>query len=331
MARGRRFDRVVALDEFDLETAAAIREHMRVPGMGVTTAVYYLDKLAMRMSAWESGFQVPEFCRVLNYDELRAYMERVEAPWMLKPRMLSSALKARRIEDPEQLWRTLDELGDLQSHTLLEQFIPGEIFHVDAIVSECDVLFSVVSQSGRPALAAGRDGSVFTSRTLDRGSREWLELTALNAGLAPSLGMVRGVTHAEYVRAASDGRYYFLQIAARVGGGSVAEVVEAASGVNLWREWARLEVTYLRGEHYVSADSYEIHAGSVLCLTPGAAPEVESFKAPEIVGRFRKSRHAGLIVRSSDPARVKQLVEEYGGEFARRLQAAPATPEKTTA
>src|SRR5579863_3264476 len=51
MARGRRFDRIVALDEFDLETAALIREHMRLPGMGVTATAFYRDKLAMRMGA----------------------------------------------------------------------------------------------------------------------------------------------------------------------------------------------------------------------------------------------------------------------------------------
>ena len=72
MARGRRFDRIVALDEFDLETAAQIREHMRIRGMGVTASAYYRDKLAMRIGAQDSGFLVPEFCRVLNYDELRA-------------------------------------------------------------------------------------------------------------------------------------------------------------------------------------------------------------------------------------------------------------------
>ena len=80
MARGRRFDRVVALDEFDLETAAQIREHMRIPGMGVTSTAYYRDKLAMRTGASESGFLVPEFCRVLNYDELRAYMKASPGP-----------------------------------------------------------------------------------------------------------------------------------------------------------------------------------------------------------------------------------------------------------
>ena len=76
MARARRFDRIIALDEFDIETAAQIREHMRIRGMGVTASAYYRDKLAMRIGAQESGFLVPEFCRVLNYDELREFMER---------------------------------------------------------------------------------------------------------------------------------------------------------------------------------------------------------------------------------------------------------------
>src|ERR1700758_4158190 len=51
MARGRRYDRVVALDEFDQETAAAIREHWRLQGMNLSTAAFYRDKLAMRTGA----------------------------------------------------------------------------------------------------------------------------------------------------------------------------------------------------------------------------------------------------------------------------------------
>jgi biotin carboxylase len=57
--------------------------------------------------------------------------------------------------------------------------------------------------------------------------------------------MVRGVTHAEYIRAHADGRYYFLEIAARVGGAFIADLVEVSTGVNLWREWARIEVCEL--------------------------------------------------------------------------------------
>jgi biotin carboxylase len=330
MARGRRFDRIVALDEFDLENAAEIREHMRVPGMGTTTAGCYRDKLAMRVIARAMGYLVPEFCRVLNYDELRDYMRRVPAPWLLKPRSEASALGIRRIEEPEQLWRILDDLGDEQSHYLLEQFVPGDIFHVDSIVSEGEVRFQAVHQYGRPPMQVMHEGGVFTTRTVDRQSHESRELTALNTSLAPSLGMVRGVTHAEYIRAHANGRFYFLEIAARVGGAFIAELVETATGVNLWREWARLEIANLRSQTYDPPDYFESYAGSVLCLAQTAEPDTAGFEAPEIVHRLKKHHHAGLIVRSGNPDRVRQLLEQYSAEFSRRFLASLPPLERLT-
>jgi len=330
MARGRRFDRIIALDEFDLEIAAQIREHMRIPGMGTTTSAYYRDKLAMRVSAKESGFLVPEFCRVLNYDELREFMARVPAPWLLKPRSEASALGIRRIQEPEQLWRALDDLGDRQSHFLLEQFVPGDIFHVDSIVSNCQVVFSVVHQYGRPPLQVMHEGGVFTTRTVNRNSRDWIELTALNAGLAPSLGMVRGVTHAEFIKAHAGGRYYFLEIAARVGGAFISDLVKVATGVNLWREWARLEIAWLRGQDYLPPGTRSDYAGSVLCLAQTADPDTSAFDAPEIVVRLKKHHHAGLIVCSSKPERVQLLLEQYSAQFAKQFLASMPPPEKPT-
>ena len=38
MARKEHIDRIVALDDFDVEKAATLREHLRVPGMGNTAA-----------------------------------------------------------------------------------------------------------------------------------------------------------------------------------------------------------------------------------------------------------------------------------------------------
>ncbi|HVC48430.1 MAG TPA: ATP-grasp domain-containing protein [Terracidiphilus sp.] len=330
MMRGRRFDRVVALDEFDQETAAAVREHARIPGMGVTTAAYYRDKLAMRTSAQGDGFLVPEFCRVLNYDDLREYMAEVRPPWLLKPRSEASALGIRRIDEPEELWQALDELGDAQSRYLLEQFVPGDIFHVDAIVDEGRVVFQAAHQYGTPPMAVMHEGGVFTTRTVDRKSREWAELTELNARLAPSMGLRRGVTHAEYIRAHEDGRFYFLEIAARVGGAFIADLVEAATGVNLWREWAKVEVASLWDEAYAAPQAREQYAGSVLCLATTAEPDTSAFQAPEIVARMKKEHHAGLIVRSGEAERVRVLVEEYSRAFAERFLARMPPPPKPT-
>jgi biotin carboxylase len=331
IARSKRFDRIAALDEFDLETAAQLREHMRVRGMGVTSTAYYRDKLAMRIGAQDAGFLVPRFCRVFNYDELRAYMDHVPAPWLLKPRAEASALGIRKIHEPEQLWRALDELGDRQSRFLLEEFVPGDIFHVDSVVSEGKVVFSVVHQYGRPPMQVMHEGGVFTTRTVDRKSSDWAALTDLNARLAPSLGMARGVTHAEYIKAQADGRFYFLEIAARVGGAFIADLVQTSSGVNLWREWARLEVANLRNEPYTLPATFESYSGSVLCLAQTAEPDTAAFDAPEIVYRMKKHHHAGMILKSDDPARVRELLEQYSEEFARRFLASMPPPEKPTA
>jgi hypothetical protein len=257
-------------------------------------------------------------------------MGRVPAPWLLKPRSEASALGIRKIDEPEQLWRALDELGDRQSYFLLERFVPGEIFHVDSILSEGRVVFAVAHQYGRPPMQVMHEGGVFTTRTVERGSHDWEDLIALNARLAPSFGMTRGVTHAEYIRAHGDGRFYFLEIAARVGGAFIAELVEASTGINLWREWARLEVCSLRGKEYRVAPTRSEYAGSVLCLAKTAEPDTSAFDAPEIVVRMKKHHHAGLIVRSTSAERVRQLVEKYSEEFARRFLASMPPPDKPT-
>jgi len=201
----------------------------------MTTAGCYRDKLGMRVIARAMGYLVPEFCRVLNLRRAarlhgtRSCSVAAEAAlggigaWH-SPHRGAGAVVAH-----------LDDLGDEQSHYLLEQFVPGDIFHVDSIVSEGEVKFQAVHRYGRPPMQVMHDGGVFTTRTVDR--REQRRKGADSAECQPGAGagMLRGVTHAEYIRAHADGRYYFLEIAARVGGAFICDLVEAATGVNLWR------------------------------------------------------------------------------------------------
>ena len=330
VARGKRFDRIVALDEFDMETVAALREHMRVPGMGRTLTSHYRDKLVMREEAQRAGFLVPDFARVLVHEELGKWMERVPAPWVLKPRSEASAIGIKKMQSAEDVWRTLEQLGDRQSYYVLERFVPGEIFHVDSIVSEGAVVFASVSGYGKPPMQVMHEGGVFTTRILERGSQTTRSLVEMNARLMPALGMARGVTHGEYIRGRDDGQFYFLEAAARVGGAFIADVVETATGVNLWREWARIEVGNLRGEAYRVPEPRAQYAGSVLCLARTAEPDTAKFVAPEIVLRLKKHHHAGLIVRSEDPERVRVLLEEFAEGFAREFLAVAPVPEKPT-
>jgi biotin carboxylase len=331
LARGRRIERIVALDEFDMEIAAHLREHLRLPGLGVTTTAYFRDKLAMRIKADQSKILVPEFSPVINYDELRSWMDSVPAPWLLKPRAEASAIGIKKVHDAEEVWRALDTLGDRQSHHLLERFVPGEIFHVDSITWNGNVIFSAVSQYGKPPMQVMHEGGVFTTRTIDRASDDARALTALNAKLVPTLGLVRGVTHAEYIKSHADGRYYFLEVAARVGGAFIAELVEHAHGLNLWAEWAKVEIAAMRGKPYKLPKVGDAYAGSVLCLATEPEPDISSFDAPEVVHRLKRHHHAGLIVRSPKAERVHQLLTEYAEKFAEKFLAVQPVPDKPTA
>jgi biotin carboxylase len=330
LARTRRFDRVVALDEFDMEIAAHLREHMQIPGMGLSRTANFRDKLAMRYAARYQGIPVPEFCRVLVHRELRDWMERVPPPWLLKPRAEASAIGIRKVHRAEEVWQSLEELGDRQSFYLLEQYVPGSIFHVDSVVSEGQVVFAIASGYGKPPMQVMQEGGVFTTRVLDRDSEGTRDLLAINARMIPALGMVRGVTHAEYIRGES-GRIWFLEVGARVGGAFIADVVEAATGVNLWREWARIEVAHVKGQQYQAPTPHEWYAGSVLCLARTAEPDTASFTDPEIVVRVKKHHHAGLIVRSERAERVRTLLERYAEQFTQEYLAVAPVPDRPTA
>lgn len=335
LTRTRVIDRVVPLDEFDLETGAALREHLRVPGMGETTARYFRDKLAMRLQARERGFLVPDFSPVFNHDALRDFMARVPPPWLLKPRSSAAAIGIKRVERAEDLWPLLEGLGDEQSFHVLERFVPGEIFHVDSVVGRAQVLFFIVSGYGQPPMQVAHEGGVFSTRTLERGTADEVELQRLNGELIRALGLVQGVTHAEFIRGpgaegrADAGRFYFLEIAARVAGAHIAEVVEAATGLNLWREWARIE-TATPERPYRLPEVRNGYAGSLICLARQEWPDTSAYDAPEVVWRLKKRHHAGLIVAADDPARVRTLLDEYAPRFQEDFYARLPPPEKPT-
>ncbi|WP_263385131.1 ATP-grasp domain-containing protein [Granulicella arctica] len=331
LTRSRRIDRIVALDEFDLESAAMLREHLRLSGMGLSATAFFRDKLAMRTQAKAAGVPVPEFTGVFNYDDLRSYMAAVPGPWLLKPRTNASAIGIKNIVTPEDLWRGLDTLGDLQSHYVMERFVKGEVFHVEGVTWEGKVLFAAPHQYGHPPMQTMHQGGVFTTRALSPKSADAKGLVAAHREVIKALGMVSGVTHTEFIKSAADGKFYFLESAARVGGAYIAEVVEAATGLNPWVEWARIEVAVARGEQYSLPKLKGGFAGSVICLARQEHPDTGAYQDAEIVHRLQKHHHAGLIVRSDSAERVEELVGSYGVRFLDQFCAVEPVPDKPTA
>jgi len=314
VARKEKIDRIVALDDFDVERAAALREHLRVPGMGDTTARYFRDKFAIRLRAQEMNIPVPEFIHVLNHNDLNQFAEKVPFPYMIKPRSLAGAHGLKKVNNKDEMWNRINQLGEERSFFLMERFVPGNIYHVDSIIYEHEIRFAIVSQYGKPPFEVAHEGRVFTSRTIERGSKKEQQLFEMNEKLLKSFGMLRGVSHTEFIESDEDGKFYFLETSARVGGANLSELVLAASGINLWREWAKIEILGGEGE-YQYPDVQNYYAGIITSLAKQEWPNLTAYNDPEIVWRLNKAYHAGFVIRSKHLGIVEQMLEKYTERF----------------
>ena len=317
IAKDRKPDRIVALEEFDVVIAALAREHLCLPGMSSSTAKTFRDKFSMAVRARDAGLSVPDFVPAINREEIDEYLNRVPGPWVLKPRSDVSAIGIRKLTQPEEAWQAIKELNEREalreraSYHVLAQFIPGEVFHVDSLVANGRVVFAGANKYGRPPLQVAQGGGAYISQTIPHQSTEKRKLLEINRRLIKAMGMRTGATHAEFIKSEADGDFYFLEIASRVGGAYIADVLEAASGINLWREWAQLEVdgttTRLRPRRE--------HAGIILSLAKQEYPDTSAYDDSEISYRVKKKNHAGLIVSSKSHERVTELLNSYGPRF----------------
>ncbi len=330
IAGARSIDRVVGLDEFDVMTAARAREHLQLGGMTSSHALRFRDKLSMRNIAASAGIACPEFTGVFNQQQIADYLERVPDPWIVKPRYEVSAFGIRKCETKESVWQVLNDLDarnnwrDHPSQFVLEKFIAGNVFHVDSIVDKGKVLTCGVSQYGTPPFSVTHYGGVFTTSIVPYRSKERKELESLNKALLGAFKYEQGVSHAEFLQSSEDGKFYLLEVACRVGGAYIANVLEHACNFNLWREWAKLE-TATKENPYRLPKLRKDFAGVALALANQDHPDTSQYSDPEIVYRVSKAKHVGIIFYSKKQQRLEELLSVYSERITNDfLAVAPA-------
>lgn len=118
-----------------------------------------------------------------------------------------------------------------------------------------------------------------------------------------------------------------METSARVGGAYLVELVWAASGVNLWVEWAKIEIAGSEGR-YEAPISKQEYAGIIISLARQEYPDTREYNDEEIVWRLDYRHHVGLIVVSRDPSRVEVLLDSYAPRFYEDFYATQPAPDK---
>ena len=311
LMKSKKIDAIVALDDFDVEKATYLRENLRIDGMGQTTGRYFRDKLAMRMRAKSCGISNPNFCSLFNDYDINTFADTVPAPWVLKPRSEASANGIMKVYDKESLWIHINEMGNNRFKYLLEQFRPGDVYHCDSLVLNGKIIFSITSKYLTTPLEISQGGGIFRTANIQYDSEDDTAIKAINEQVIKGFGLKHGATHSEYIKCTDNGKIYFLETSSRVGGAHIAEMVAAASNINLWKEWAAIENSLIKGTKYKLPKVKKEYAGIVLTLSKFEHPDLSSFSDAEVCFRVPLDYHAGLIVKSVSSERVLELLDNY--------------------
>jgi hypothetical protein len=327
LMKNHKIDGVVALDDFDVEKATYLRENLRIDGMGQTTGRYFRDKLAMRMRAKSCGISNPNFCSLFNDPDINTFADTIAPPWVLKPRSEASASGIIKVYDKESLWININELGNNRFKYLVEQFRPGDVYHCDSIILEGKILFSITSKYLATPMEISQGGGIFRTATIAYDSEDDKAIKKVNEQVIKGFGLKHGVAHSEYIKCKEDGKIYFLETSSRVGGAHIAEMVAAASDINLWNEWAAIENALVKGLTYKLPKVKKGFAGIVLTLSKYEHPDLSSFSDPEVCFRVPLDYHAGLIVKSDQQERVMELLDSYADHLVRDFATVVAQKE----
>lgn len=322
LMRTEKVDRIIALDDFDVEEAAELREHFRIPGMGQTTARHFRDKLAMRMQAADHGLNVPAFTALFNDAAINAFADSVEPPYMVKPRFEAASKGIVKVNSKEELWQVINNLGESRHQYLAEAFKPGDIYHVDSLTYEGTQVFTRVSQYLSTPWEVAHGGGIFRSVICEENSPDDLALRTFNSDVLKAFGLVYSASHTEFIKCHDDGRFYFLETSSRVGGAHLAEMIEIATGINLWAEWARLEDAVAKKQPYRLPKEKKNYAGIITSLARQQHPDYSVFNDPEVAWKLQKDYHVSVIVQSDQRTRVVELLDKYAHIIREQFHAA---------
>lgn len=223
-----RFDRVVALTERLLVGAAHLREVLGCPGLTVDEVDVFRDKISMKERLALQGVRVPDFAsysRATAHDLLNRYGHVV-----IKPRLGAGARDVYHALGKTDLDQFECAAAGLFSEFEVEEFISGELFHIDSVVHDGRVIAATVGHSQHPPTVYASGPHYLDFEVIDHGLRR--ELLDFNARAIACFNGFSGVTHLEAFKSIS-GEIVFCEVAGRWGGGGIRPSFYHRTGLDL--------------------------------------------------------------------------------------------------
>jgi biotin carboxylase len=245
LARENRISGVITIStEAGVVPCARVAETLGLPGLSVETAVAATNKVEMRKRLELVGLPTPRFCEVTTKEEAAAFATELGFPCIVKPAVGSGSRGVRKLatlEDVGPAFRDAHEQSR-SGQVILEQYMPGEEVHVDALVSDGEVAILGIADKVRTPEPFRTDITVTYPALLSDKVRD--EAIAQVVAAMRALGVRNGCSHTELLVHRETVR--IVEIAARGAGFSIfTMMLPLISGVDPVEATIRMAL----GEH----------------------------------------------------------------------------------
>jgi biotin carboxylase len=232
---------VVNCSESCLRTQAALVERHGVPGIDSETAAVCRDKQLMMRRFEQHGVPIGRRRVVSKLADIPEAVRDVGCPGVLKPSTGVASLFTVRFDSEDELDRWFAQfdaaasghhsaaIREMDGRWLVEEYLDGPGFSVESLTLGGETTHVAVCKKGEMSQPFFLETGHTCPAPIAPDLREKMEDVA---GLAiQALGITDGITHAE-MKLTSRG-IRVLEVGARMGGGSIRQVVKLATGVDL--------------------------------------------------------------------------------------------------
>jgi biotin carboxylase len=232
---------VVNCSESCLRTQAALVERYAVPGIDSETAAVCRDKQLMMRRFEQHGVPIGRRRVVSKIADIPAAVRDVGCPGVLKPSTGVASLFTVRFDSEEELDRWFAQfdaaasghhsaaIREMDGRWLVEEYLDGPGFSVESVTLGGATTHVAVCKKGEMSQPFFLETGHTCPAPIAADLREKMEDVAGRA--IQALGITDGITHAE-MKLTSRG-IRVLEVGARMGGGSIRQVVRLATGVDL--------------------------------------------------------------------------------------------------
>ena len=230
-------DGVVTLAEFCTVTAACAAQDAGLPGPGSTAAMLARDKIALRRRLAATDLLGPRFAAVRDERDIAGFFRENPGVAVLKPADSAGSTAVFQVGSAAEAAAALPRAlsWSFSGQAILEQFIPGPEFSVEAFVHHGVTSVVAIVEKATVARRFVEYRHLVPAQT---SAPQSAALTRAAESVVSALGVQNAVVHAEF-RLGPDG-FVLIEIAVRPAGGLIPDLLRLGLGIDVYGAQAAL-------------------------------------------------------------------------------------------